>query len=298
MLQMRNEVVSVLIHAEAGGGIAGFDWYGRHKPMALMRRYNPTTELTGGRIDPRQLSCFPLLPWSNRITNGGFMLDGRWIGLSLNCEDERWPIHGSGWQSSWQVELHTASEVCLSLQKHMAASYQYDAALHYSLSDETLRVDMEVTNIGPTPMPFGLGLHPFFPRRGSVHLLAPATKVWINDGQTPLPRKCVAVPIEWDFRTERVLPRQGLDNAFQAWTGEATIHWPLAHLGLRISTNVDGFVLYTPTNSDFFCFEPVDHPINAVNLPGGAVENGMTLLPPQAVLRRKFAFSVLDTLKS
>ena len=49
-------------------------------------------------------------------------------------------------------------------------------------------------------------------------------------------------------------------------------------------------MLYTPAGEDFFCFEPVDHPINAVHLPGGAVANGMTLLAAGESLERAFAF--------
>lgn len=51
-------------------------------------------------------------------------------------------------------------------------------------------------------------------------------------------------------------------------------------------------MLYTPPGEDFFCFEPVDHPINAVNLPGGATAHGMTLLAPGERLTRRFAFTV------
>ncbi|EGD00669.1 aldose 1-epimerase [Burkholderia sp. TJI49] len=51
-------------------------------------------------------------------------------------------------------------------------------------------------------------------------------------------------------------------------------------------------MLYTPPGEDFFCFEPVDHPINAVNLPGGAAAHGMTLLAPGERLTRRFAFTV------
>ena len=143
-------------------------------------------------------------------------------------------------------------------------------------------------------MPFGLGLHPFFLRHDPVQLLAPASQVWLNDGQSPLPIERVPVPPEWDFRQQRALPEHGLDHAFQDWNGDAVIQWPALQLGLRIQADVDTFVLYTPDHDDFFCFEPVDHPINAVHLPGGAVAHGMTMLQPQAMLRRRFVFSVLD----
>ncbi|MEO8778559.1 MAG: aldose 1-epimerase [Rhodanobacter sp.] len=282
------------ILAEVGGGIAGFDWHGRGEPIPLMRRCEPSPGAAGHRIGPEQLSCFPLVPWSNRITDGGFMVDDRWIALPLNGEEEPWPIHGSGWQRAWQVDSHTPRELHLSLQTLSAAAYCYNATLHYVLRDDALHVELAVTNTGSAAMPFGLGLHPFFARHGDVRLLAPASQVWLNDGRTPLPTECVVVPPDWDFRTERALPEHGLDNAFQAWNGEAVIRWPALQLGLRISADADAFVLYTPASRDFFCFEPTDHPINAVHLPGGPVQHGMTMLSPQATLQRQFVFSVLD----
>ena len=294
MLQIENAALSVQILPEAGGGLAGFDWHGRGEPIPLMRRYEPSPGLPAHRIDPNHLSCYPLVPWSNRIAEGGFHVDGRWVALPLNREEEPWPIHGSGWQRAWQVQSHTADEVQLSLRESSAAAYNYLATLRYALHDNALQVDLAVTNTGAAAMPFGLGLHPFFPRHGEVHLLAPAPGVWLNDGQTPLPIERVAVPPEWDFRNERALPDQGLDHAFHAWTGEAMIRWPALQLGLGIKAEADAFVLYTPEGDDFFCFEPVDHPINAVHLPGGAVAHGMTMLLPQTMLRRRFVFSVLD----
>ena len=49
---------------------------------------------------------------------------------------------------------------------------------------------------------------------------------------------------------------------------------------------------YAPPGADFFCFEPVDHAINAHNLPGGAAANGLTVLVPGQTLQRQVTFSV------
>jgi aldose 1-epimerase len=298
LLEIKSAALSARILPEAGGGLAGFDWHGRGESIPLMRCYEPSSNSPGEPIDPNRLACYPLVPWSNRIDNCGFEIDGRWIALTPNREGERWPIHGSGWQRAWQVQSHTASEVQLSLCESSTTAYSYLATLRYALRDDALRIHLTVTNTGLSTMPFGLGLHPFFPRHGDVRLLAPAPQVWINDGQSPLPVERIAVPTNWDFRNECVLPNEGLDHAFHAWTGDAVIRWPTFGLGMQVNADVDAFVLYTPAADDFFCFEPVDHPINAVHLPGGAVANGMTMLPPQATLKRRFAFSALDMLQA
>ena len=74
--------------------------------------------------------------------------------------------------------------------------------------------------------------------------------------------------------------------------GLAAVEWPTRHLSLTIAATTDYYVLYTPPGEDFFCFEPVDHPINAVNLPGGADAHGMTVLAPGECLAREFRFIV------
>jgi aldose 1-epimerase len=297
VLEITSAALSARILPEAGGGLAGFDWHGRGESIPLMRRYVPLSNSQAHSLDPNRLACYPLVPWSNRIAGDGFHVDGRWIALTRNREGEPWPIHGSGWQRAWQVQSHTAREVQLSLRESSETAYSYAATLNYALHDDALQVDLAVTNTGSATMPFGLGLHPFFPRHGEVDLLAPAPQVWINDGHSPLPVERVAVPPHWDFRNKRALPGGGLDHAFHAWTGDAEIHWRALRLGLRISADVDAFVLYTPAGGDFFCFEPVDHPINAVHLPGGALTNGMTMLQPDATLKHRFVFSVLDMLQ-
>lgn len=293
MLRIANAALSAQILPQAGGGLAGFDWHGRGEPIALMRRCEPLSDTAAQQLDPNRLACYPLVPWSNRITQGGFDVEGRRIALAPNYPGEPWPIHGSGWQRAWQVQTHGAEEVQLSLHESAADAYSYFATLRYALRDTSLQAELTVTNLGSAAIPFGLGLHPYFPRHGEACLLAPAPQVWTNDGQSPLPVACVDVPAAWDFRHERALPVD-LDHAFRGWTGAAAIRWPRLQLGLRIAADVDTFVLYAPRDRDFFCFEPVDHPINAVHLPGGAVANGMTLLAPDAVLRRRFVFSVFE----
>nr|WP_225737578.1 aldose 1-epimerase [Dyella acidiphila] len=291
-MQIANAALSAQILPEAGGGLAGFDWHGRGTPIDLMRRYEADPQAEA--IDPNRLACYPLVPWSNRIADGGFAVDGRWIALARNRPEEACPIHGSGWQRAWHVQAQSADAVQLSLHETSEAAYCYLATMRYALHDQSLQVDLTVTNTSTAAMPFGLGLHPFFPRHGHTSLHAPAPQVWLNDGRTPLPTESVEVPAEWDFRQQRALPPEGLDHAFRGWNGEASIRWPDVQLGLRIQAEADAFVLYTPKDRGFFCFEPVDHPINAVHLPGGAQAHGMTLLLPGAVLRRRFVFSVLD----
>ena len=294
VLRLNNARLNVQILPSVGGGLVRFDWCGRGEPIALMRPGDLSLATTNSQSDPNQLACYPLLPWSNRIAEGGFEVEGRRVTLSPNRNDEPLPIHGSGWQRAWQVLRQNDHEALLVLEDSTPGGYAYRASLRYVLQDDALQIELQVTNTGSSAMPFGLGLHPFFPRHGDVALRAPAPQVWINDGHSPLPVAVIDVPQAWDFSESRSLPEDGLNHGFQSWTGDAVISWPRLGLHLNVEADVDAFVIYTPADLDFFCFEPVDHAINAVHLPGGAVANGMTLLAPQASLARHFVFRVVD----
>lgn len=293
MLCLTHAHLRALILPEVGGGLAGFDYSKDEQWVPLMRPLEPLATPPAVVPDPNQLACYPLLPWSNRIAHGGFDWDGDRIVLAANRGDDPYPIHGSGWQRPWRVLSHNANEARLVLDEYSANAYAYQATLHYLLLEDTLEVTLQVTNTGARALPFGLGLHPFFPRHGEATLHAPAAQVWLNDGHSPLPVKRADVPPAWNFNHAMPLP-DGLNHGFEAWKGDAEIAWSRYGLRLQVKTDVDAFVLYTPAGEDFFCFEPVDHAINAVHLPGGALAHGMSLLAPQSSLARRFAFRVVD----
>lgn len=286
-LQIRNDRLSLRVLPRLGGGIAAFDWVGRGAGVPLMRPWTPD-----GGDDPNRLACYPLLPWSNRVAHGGFFYGERRIALERNRADDAWPIHGHGWQREWTVANHEAQVLVLTMEESTPGGYAYRALLGYRLDGDALRVRLRITNVGHDSLPFGLGLHPFFPLHGGAKLYAPATSVWHNDGKSPMPVERAAPPEAWHFDRLRALPAGGLNHAFQGWTGEAAIEWPRVGLRLGIEADLDTYVLYVPSGGDFFCFEPVDHPINAVHLPGGPIANGMTDLAPGASLERSFAFRV------
>jgi aldose 1-epimerase len=106
-------------------------------------------------------------------------------------------------------------------------------------------------------------------------------------GPDKLPSSRRAVPPVWDYRTFAPLPKEAVDNAFAGWDGVARVRWPGQGVGLSIEAAMDYFILYAPPGRDFFCFEPVDHPINAHNMPGYP---GLTVLAPGASVSRSVIF--------
>jgi aldose 1-epimerase len=144
---------------------------------------------------------------------------------------------------------------------------------------------LSVRNLGPEPLPFGLGFHPWLVRTPGTLLQAKAKQVVLEncdhlpDGEAP-----VAWRVEWDFAAPRALPADWINNAFLGWDGRATVIWSDRKLALELEA--DGplltYIVYSPAaGAGFFCFEPVTHPVDAHNLAGGPAANGLTILAPQ-----------------
>lgn len=271
-----------------GGAITRFDWHGNGDAATPVFRRATSLQ---AQADPNALACYPLLPYSNRIGGGAFTFGGRQIAVPCNRAAEPLPIHGDGWLQPWQLVEHDATSATLTLDRRCGKPHAYRAALTYTLLGATLVVSLSVENAGGEAMPFGLGLHPFLPRDGETHLSAAAAGLWLS-GDDWLPVRHVSVPAAWQFGVAYPLPGVLVNHAFTGWSGHAAVVWPKRRLSLTISGNADYYVLYTPPGEDFFCFEPVDHPINAVNLPGGPDAHGMTVLAPGERLTREFRFAV------
>jgi aldose 1-epimerase len=291
MIELRSGSLRAVVLPAAGGGLARLDWF-----AAPGCAGEPVLRPAPGGVAqplPGQLACFPLVPWSNRIAPGGFEFEGCRITPAPTREDEPCPIHGDGWRMPWHVEARDESSVVLSLCRRNGSPFAFTAHMAYTLSGSALRVSLKVTNNGRHPLPFGLGLHPWMPGPEDARLRAVADGVWLS-GADKLPAMRTALPPAWDFggNLPRPLPRDGVDNAFSGWDGSAQIDWPARRLRLRISADMGYYILYVPPEKDFFCFEPVDHPINAHNLPGGAAANGLSVLAPGQDLRRTVRFAV------
>ncbi len=260
---------------EMGAGLAGL-WVG---DLPVLRPWS-------GRVHgPFALGCNLLVPFSNRISQGGFRLR-RPVDHSLapNLPGEACPIHGDGFQRAWQQVSGTDSAATLTLPNGNIGPFRYAATVSYDLTDHALTIELSVVNKATTPLPYGLGLHPWFPRDSSTRLQFNATGVWPETADH-LPATQQPVPVQdggqWHLLAP--LPQGWINTGFSGWDGLAQIvQGPQA---ISLSLQAQGLstaLLFSPSaNADFFCFEPVSHPVDAHNLPG---QPGLTRLAPEQTL--------------
>ncbi|HEY4169593.1 MAG TPA: aldose 1-epimerase [Reyranella sp.] len=292
IVELSNGILRAAVRPALGAGLAYFDYIGGSAPQPLFR-----PEPVAGPVHPFDLAMIILLPWSNRISGGGFSFAGKRHDLLPNVAGDLFPLHGNAFSSHWTVAGRTGDHVLhLQLRSKGPGPFDYSAALTYTLDGATLRLKLAVTNAGDEPLPYGAGFHPWLVRDAETVLTAPATGVWPEDEQhLPAGVAPVAPPPEWDFSAPRILPTGFINNCFTGWTRAATISWPRRGLQLSVdaSSELSNYVVYSPgAASDFFCFEPVSHPVDAFNLSGGPEANGLVILEPNAILTVEASFTV------
>jgi aldose 1-epimerase len=277
-LRIETEEALVDILPELGGSLAGFDLKASPETRPVFWRWS------GESQNPRTVSLIPMLPWFGRISGGGFTWAGQLHPIARNDPEDTHPLHGDGWRSPWEVVKRAPDRVVLQLRSRAVPPFDYEAELQYALSGSVLDVRLCVTNRAGAPVPYGMGLHPWFPRTPDVTLQAKTTGTWLP--QPPdLPTRVEPDPLPpgWDFSEARRLPPEFVDNSFAGWDGRARIEWP--EQGYFVDVEADPkirlFHFYSlGADCPIFCFEQITHLIDAFNLPGSAQETGLRVLAP------------------
>ena len=274
-LELRDGRSRLVLALRNGGAIARYD--------ALAAGGAPIPLLCPGDGGGRS-GCQVLVPWSNRISGGGFTFEGRFHAIEPNVPGEAFPIHGDGFQKPWRLAGRTATGVELALDDGAIGPFRCAASIAYSLSDGALEARLTVENRAGMRLPHGLGFHPWFPRGAGTMLEAKAERVWLEDARH-LP--CgVAPPVaghpSWDFARPSLLPEGWVNNGFSGWDRHATIFQPAEAIAISLTASaaLGIYILYShsrdPRSS---CSEPVSHPVDAHNTAGQA---GLVPLAPGA----------------
>lgn len=283
LISLRAGDLALDLAPKVGGVVAGF----RHGATDILRPM-PAEAIARGLV--RQSSCYPLVPYSNRIAHGRFNMDGQTHQLTLNFGDHPHSIHGNGWQRIWQVEAASETDATLMLD-HVPFGFgpagwdgwpfAFRAVQRFSLTPEAMEITMAIENRDTRPMPAGLGWHPYFKAHEGATLAFSADDVWRN-GPNSLPQERVAIPPAWDYSADRLLGEPNLDNCFNGWMGAAEMQFPQEGLSVRMEAGPDvrHLVVYIPTGRGFFAVEPVTNMNDAVNRMDEVADHGLRILQP------------------
>ena len=71
------------------------------RTVAAIHLMRPAQPQAIDRCDPNDVSCHPLVPFSNRIAGSHFVFHGRTVDLPPNAPFVQDVIHGHGWKTAW-----------------------------------------------------------------------------------------------------------------------------------------------------------------------------------------------------
>lgn len=112
-----------------------------------------------------------LFPFPLRVSGNGFEYRGRRHSLAPGRDGR--VVHGLVRDHPWAVERawtdgagdHLRAAITTAGEPDLLAQFPFPFRLSatYTLSGRTLGLEVEAVNLGESPMPFGLGVHPYFP---------------------------------------------------------------------------------------------------------------------------------------
>jgi aldose 1-epimerase len=256
------------------GDIAMDVWPGMGGSIVEMRHRGrsftqPLVADWAAQNNPSRLAFFAMTPWFSRIDGGRFVFDGEEV-VVPNLRPDL-PPYAHGYLRLRRPELTRPAPNVLVFTDEghdPPGPYHYRSVLRYALEPEGLAISLDVTHLGPTRMPYGVGFHPFFARTPDLTLAFEADGFLETDESM--------LPVGWRPITERpglaqgvpALALMGSNNSFTGWAGKATLHYPERGLRLMVTAKADAPMalhLFVPHDRDILCIEPVTNVPNVIN---------------------------------
>ena len=274
-----NAVQSLTILPQVGGSVARWQW---HQNPRTQEPFKQALDLwrwqEGAPPLAVEQASMPMLPWCNRISQGGFQSPQGFHAIEPNTTDSPLPIHGDGFLQSWQVTQHHEQQLTLRLRSHrfQGNPYDYEAIQTFSLLNNGMTQNLRVTHLGEGRLPYGLGQHPWFDATLATQAQASVEGYWPCD--TSFLPVGYAQDIPANQNPNPGMPTIGplINHLYSPWNGVAQVQFPAQGLSLTLKAlfTVNGceangyLMIYRPAYDKVFCLEPVTHPVDAFHLDG------------------------------
>jgi galactose mutarotase-like enzyme len=154
-----------------------------------------------------------------------------------------------------------AVELTSTEQTRAQFPWPFSLQMTYSIcSDDTLRIDQRVENRGDTPMPFGVGFHPYFrvaqADKPRARIATNATRAFDNVAKRDVDIPPVGIDLTAAEVDLHLLDHKANECELVSATGRVTV---------RGSAEFTHWVVWTVAGKDFVCVEPWTCPGNALN---------------------------------
>ncbi|MDF5720775.1 MAG: aldose epimerase [Rhizonema sp. PD37] len=194
--------------------------------------------------------------------------------------------HGFARDLPWEPVAQEKASLTLVLNSNeqTRAVYPFDfkVAFTYQLTDNSLEIRQQYTNLSSEPMPFSTGFHPYFlaPDKNQLQLEIPSQKY-----QPKGSKEIHSFDGTFDFNTEEI------DVAFGQLSGTST---SVTDTNRQMKLTIDydeifsTLVFWTVKGKDFYCLEPWSAPRNALN-----TGENLTVVQPKGELVTSIRLSAI-----
>ena len=267
-VQLENSDLRLVLDPQRGVSTLALYGYGDSQWLPLL----PAT-----RDKAYDLPCanFLMIPYSNRIKDGAFTFEGKPYQLKNGAGHA---IHGDVRQRPWTVvqQSKTALRCAFDSRSFEEINWPWSFSVEadFSLKDAYLTMRIALRNNDASPMPAGVGWHPYFSRTLTskdepvyLHFELDGAYPDANDTRIPSGPLQPLSPHQ-DFRQARALEADNfLDTCCYGFNG-GSITWPESGIRLRLDATetCKHLILYNPAGRSYFAVEPVTNANNGVNL--------------------------------
>lgn len=204
--------------------------------------------------DPFRWGAYVMAPWCNRIAAAPTQVGRDLVDLGSNFVDGS-AIHGQVYAMPWTVR----SDGTLSVRGGGDGwPWRYESTLRVTIGGAVVTVEQSLTNLADTPMPAGLGLHPWF--RSPLEVSVNAGQVLPSNTDSAASLESVSGLL--DLRTIRPMP----DEVDAAWpvAGDPAVElrWPTLGVEAALSARSEAgvwIVAASPRGLDAVAIEPQTH---------------------------------------
>jgi aldose 1-epimerase len=273
IVRVESEAISVELLPEVGARLHRLRAFGHD----LLRTPDDPATHAG---DPFFWGAYVLAPWANRIDARPTPVGDRTVDLSPNFPDGS-AIHGQVYARAWE---RRGDGLGIDM-RDSGWPWPYEVTIDPSIEGNVLHLDLVLVNRSDSPMPAGLGLHPWWRKPVEVAIASESFYPTTTDSASSPD----SVRDEFDLRRRRSMP-SGLDAA---WTGlkdpAAELFWPAA--GIRVTMHGEGgdphVVAASPPELDAVAVELQSHAPQGLRRTLAGEPGSLALVDPGDTLRFK-----------
>ncbi len=208
-------------------------------------------------IDPFFWGAYVMAPWCNRATAGAQELAGEQLALASNFPDGS-AIHGLVHDAAWDVR----ADGSLAIRRGGPGQpwpWRFEVGLHPTVDGDTLVLDYRLLNRSGTPMPAGIGLHPWFVR--PLELRVPGERLYPSNTESP----AEPLPVAGDNDLRALAaPALGLDATWSdLHRPRIELAWPDRGMAAVLEAATSGpdllVAIASPPTIDAIAVEPQTH---------------------------------------